>query len=85
MNKNQFIQRLLDVGFTETTFNSCNDWGYGGGVGSRFTRGETMVRVFVAYYRKGPSELYLDGKNPTGAIADPKPKDFERVAKLLGI
>lgn len=85
MTKKEFINKLIAAGFTETTFNSCNNWGFGGGVGSRFTKGETLVRVFTAHYRVGPSELHLDGKNPKGAIADPKPKDFDRVAKLLGI
>lgn len=85
MTAKQFEQALLNNGFKAEPFNSCNDWGYGGGVGTRYTKGETLVRVFTAFYRLGPSETHLDGKNPTGAIASPNAKDFAWVAKLLGI
>jgi hypothetical protein len=45
------VDRLLAAGFTEDSFNSNNQWGFGGAVGRRFTRDDVVVKVATAHSR----------------------------------
>ena len=42
-----------------TEFNTCNSWGFGGGVGHKWENHGLRVKVFTAYYRHLPSERVL--------------------------
>jgi hypothetical protein len=44
MNNHDFSISLESAGFIREHFNSNNPWGFGGAVGFRFTRGDTVVK-----------------------------------------
>lgn len=63
------INRL--TGVQPQPFNSCNAWGFGGGVGHVWKSERVIVKVFKAYYRHLPATknitireiLSADGRN----------------------
>jgi hypothetical protein len=44
MNNRDFSSSLQSAGFIREEFNSNTSWGFGGAVGLRFTRGDTVVK-----------------------------------------
>lgn len=75
------LKRLRESADKVEKFNTCNAWGFGGGIGKQYTKGRLRLREGTAYFRHLSSEhfcrLYLDGKE-----VDPS-KDFEEVEKEL--
>jgi len=51
MNNHDFSISLESAGFTREHFNSNTSWGFGGAVGFRFARGDTVVKSARAYCR----------------------------------
>lgn len=51
MSKDSATQSLTDLLGKPVEFNSCNAWGFGGGVGLRWERAPVRVQVFTAYFR----------------------------------
>jgi hypothetical protein len=51
MNNRDFSSSLQSAGFIREEFNSNTSWGFGGAVGLRFTRGDTVVKSARAYCR----------------------------------
>lgn len=56
MSNKDLLETLDRNGFVASDFNSCNAWGFGGGVGTCYRKGGCEVRVFNAYYRHAPME-----------------------------
>lgn len=51
MSKSELESALVKAGFTAETFNSNNAWGFGGGIGNRYERGNVVVKIFTAHSR----------------------------------
>lgn len=55
---------LLSLGYTPEKFNTCNAWGFGGGIGTSYTLGNIEVRIATAYYRHiRPAKYVTVAKN----------------------
>lgn len=46
-----FHEELTKLLGDPTDFDSCNGWGFGGGKGKRWSRGNAVVKAGRAYYR----------------------------------
>jgi len=53
------MKLLAQLGFTPTEFNTNNAWGFGGGVGTSWTRGNIEIRIGKAYYRHAPPNPFI--------------------------
>lgn len=52
-------KQLVELGFTKEPFNTCNAWGFGGGVGHSYKKGDIKVKIGTAYYRHANAEKYI--------------------------
>ena len=61
------FQELLQHRTSQTSFDTTNGWGFGGGVGTsyKFSNG-AEVRTGTAYYKHLPSEPFVCIYNPDG-------------------
>ena len=50
---------LIANGFTQTDYNTANSWGFGGSVGTQYTRGDIRVLKAIAHYRHLPSAKFI--------------------------
>lgn len=85
MNKQEFIEALLGLGFTHDAYNTNNAWGFGGGIGDRYTKGEAVVKIGTAYFRHHPPSKYLTVAFSGRRVLDrpPTPSNFERALKVI--
>jgi hypothetical protein len=61
------LKDILNLAVKTETFNTCNDWGFGGGTGIQYTFANGVyIRKGSAHYRHTPSSpfiaVYKDGK-----------------------
>lgn len=92
MTKTTFIDTLLSRGFSVSDFNTCNAWGFGGGIGQAYTSGTpgVVIKVFTAYYRHLPPAKVvvvgeIDAQGGQRRVFDDLQgsKTFERVLGLV--
>lgn len=90
MTKSAFISALLARGFSVSDFNTCNAWGFGGGVGQAYTKPGVVIKVFTAYYRHLPPAKVvvvgeIDAQGGQRRVFDElqSGKAFERVLELV--
>lgn len=92
MTKSAFISALLARGFSVSDFNTCNAWGFGGGIGQAFTSGTpgVVIKVFTAYYRHLPPAKVvvvgeIDAQGGQRRVFDElqSGKAFKRVLELV--
>lgn len=82
------LRRLLTTAFGQPqAFNSNNSWGFGGGIGERWAKGDTVVKIFTAHYRHlKPSKaitVTVAGRRIMDEIQSPK--SFEQAAEILSL
>lgn len=53
MTSSSFREKLIAKFGAPEPFNSNNAWGFGGGIGDRWSDTVTVVKVFTAYTRHG--------------------------------
>lgn len=87
MTKEAFITNLLGRGFVHATYNTNNAWGFGGGIGDQYTKGETVVKVGTAYFRHMAPARYITVTVDRKRIVDatPSTKVFDRAFASLGL
>lgn len=87
MTKQVFISALLSRGFTHSEYNTNNAWGFGGGIGDRYVRGDTVVKIGTAYSRHLAPSRYMTvtvaGRRVLNAI--PSSRVFDQALKKLKI
>jgi hypothetical protein len=70
-------------------FNTNNAWGFGGGIGVRYTmcEGKVIVRTGRAYYRHAPSTpftvVYVDNKRFIDVAQSLNTKIIDRVNEII--
>lgn len=66
-------------------FNTCNGWGFGGGVGTEFSseNGQVRVRIGTAHYRHLPSSPYCAVYVQGVRVYDETKVDTDRIQNLI--
>lgn len=66
---NELEDYLNGVAGSPADFNSCNAWGFGGGVGKVWTLADgRKVKIFTAYYRHQKSTRVITLRTPRGGF-----------------
>lgn len=79
MTNENFSASLIAAGFTSEEFDSNNSWGFGGAIGLRFTRCDTVVKSARACCRQAS----LDTDFVTVTIRGRRVYDEVRAGKTL--
>lgn len=59
------FKTMFTASHKKEKFNSCNAWGFAGGIGDKFVFSETLyAKVGKAYYRHLPPDRYRDDLPP---------------------
>lgn len=87
MNKQAFFAALVAAGFAQDDYNTNNAWGFGGGRGQRFTKGDTVVKVGLAGTRHRGEFPYITVTVGRRRLLDdaPSSKVFAGAIKFLGL
>lgn len=76
---------LISRGYETTSFNTNNDWGFGGGIGTSYRKNNVEVRIGRAYYRHLASVQYTTVSIDGMRVYDKKGTiSVENFNKLMG-
>ena len=51
MGKRELTEQLVKLGFIEENYNTNNEWGFGGAIGTKLIKDNIIVNIGTAYFR----------------------------------
>jgi hypothetical protein len=85
MTKKAFVSNLISLGFQPEKYNTNNAWGFGGGIGTKYTKGNIFVRLGQAHFRHMHPQSYItvtvDGQRAVDCA--PNKRGFEQALKVI--
>lgn len=66
-------------------FNTCNEWGFGGGIGTSYKNGEWEVRKGTAYFRHLKPQAFLTVQQKGKGRIDVDEKTLEQILERFNV
>lgn len=81
------FKELLSKAESQESYNTNNDWGFGGGIGTMYKFKNGFIKKGTAYYRHAPSEKYvtvwIDGRREKDVSGTTIKGDLSKLYKAL--